>query len=78
MAEGTVKQYNEAQRYGYIAPDGGDDVVFVEYSSIRMSGFRYLVEGMRVSFTVERDKHGLHATDVTPLSEFPRGPFGSG
>jgi CspA family cold shock protein len=77
MAEGTVTQFNKAHRYGYIAPDGGGTEVLVEYASIQMSGFRYLVEGMRVSFDAERGKHGLQATNVTPLSAFPMGgPFG--
>ncbi len=77
MAEGTVTQFDKAHRHGYIAPDGGGTEIFVGYASIQMSGFRYLVEGMRVSFDIERGKHGLQAINVTPLSAFPRGgPFG--
>ncbi len=60
---GTVKWFNEAKGYGFIAREEGDDV-FVHYSSIRGSGFRNLEEGQRVEFTVEQGRKGLQATDV--------------
>jgi cold shock protein len=68
---GTVKWFNDAKGYGFIARDGADDV-FVHYSAIRNPGFKTLEEGQRVEFTVEQGRKGLQAVDVDPLE--PRTP----
>jgi len=68
---GTVKWFNDAKGYGFIARDGADDV-FVHYSAIRSPGFKSLEEGQRVEFTVEQGRKGLQAVDVDPLE--PRTP----
>lgn len=65
MQTGTVKWFNEAKGYGFIAPEGGGDDVFVHYSAIQGSGFRTLAEGQTVRFEVERGPKGLQATQVT-------------
>ena len=63
---GTVKWFNEAKGYGFIARESGDDV-FVHYSSIEGGGFRTLREDDRVEFAVEQGPKGLQATQVRPL-----------
>jgi CspA family cold shock protein len=63
---GTVKWFNGAKGYGFIAREGGEDV-FVHYSAIRGEGFRNLEEGQSVEFTIEQGRKGLQATDVTVL-----------
>jgi len=65
MQTGTVKWFNEAKGYGFIAPQDGGDDVFVHYSAIQGSGFRTLAEGQVVKFDVERGPKGLQATQVT-------------
>lgn len=61
---GTVKWFNGAKGYGFIAPDDGGEDVFVHFSAIQADGYRNLDEGDRVEFTIEDGKKGLQATNV--------------
>ena len=63
---GTVKWFNDGKGYGFISREAGEDV-FVHFSSIEGGGFRSLVEGQRVEFTVEQGPRGLQATQVRSL-----------
>lgn len=65
MRTGTVKWFNEAKGYGFIAPQEGGEDVFVHYSAITGGGFKTLAEGQMVSFEVERGPKGLQATQVS-------------
>ena len=60
---GTVKWFNGAKGYGFIAREQGDDV-FVHFSAIQGQGFRNLDEGQSVEFDVEQGQKGLQATNV--------------
>lgn len=62
---GTVKWFNAAKGYGFIAHEGGKDL-FVHYSSIQDAGngYRSLNEGDRVEFNVEEGQKGPQATNV--------------
>jgi CspA family cold shock protein len=63
MAHGTVKWFNDAKGYGFIAQqDGGD--VFVHFSAIQGAGFRSLTEGDRVEFDVVSGPKGIQAANV--------------
>jgi CspA family cold shock protein len=64
--EGSIKWFNAAKGYGFIAREGGEDV-FVHYSAIQMQGYRTLNEGQRVEFTIEQGPKGLQASNVIPL-----------
>lgn len=63
MASGTVKWFNEAKGYGFIAQESGADV-FVHFSAIDGSGFKTLTEGQRVEFEVKEGPKGLQAVNV--------------
>jgi CspA family cold shock protein len=65
--KGTVKWFNGAKGYGFIAREAGDDV-FVHFSAIQGDGFRNLEEGQRVEFSVEQDRKGMRAANVVVLS----------
>lgn len=55
MATGTVKWYNSTKGYGFIAPDGGGQDVFVHASAIEASELSSLDEGQKLDFEVEVD-----------------------
>lgn len=67
MPSGTVKWFNSTKGFGFIAPDGGGDDLFVHHSEIQTSGYRELVEGQKVEFEVTQGQKGLQASKVTPL-----------
>lgn len=64
---GTVKWFNAAKGYGFIAREGGKDV-FVHYSAIQTEGYRSLNEGDRVEFTIVDGAKGPQAENVTKVS----------
>jgi len=63
---GTVKWFNSGKGYGFIAREEGEDV-FVHFSAISSEGFRTLVEGQKVEFSVTKGPKGLQAADVVKL-----------
>jgi CspA family cold shock protein len=65
--KGTVKWFNNAKGYGFIARQSGDDV-FVHHTAIMMDGFKTLHEEQQVEFSVEQTDKGLQAVDVVPVS----------
>ena len=66
MSFGTVKWFNDAKGFGFIAPEDGSADVFVHYSAIASKGFRSLQEGQRVSFEVVQGPTGSQAANVAP------------
>lgn len=67
MPRGTVKWFNDAKGYGFIARDDGEDV-FVHYSSIEGEGYRTLVEGAEVEFQIEETPKGPRAVGVVVVN----------
>jgi CspA family cold shock protein len=68
MLTGTVKWFNDAKGFGFIAPENGTEDVFVHYSAITSEGFRTLKEGQKVSFEVVQGPKGSQAAGVVPVS----------
>jgi CspA family cold shock protein len=64
MAIGTVKFYNTAKGFGFIAPEGGSKDVYVHASAVEMAGMGVLTEGQRVSFDIQTGAKGAKATNL--------------
>jgi CspA family cold shock protein len=56
MPRGTVKFFNAAKGFGFIAPDDGGPDVFVHVSALRASGLDDVGEGDQVNFELELDR----------------------
>ncbi|GAA0573294.1 cold-shock protein [Rhizomicrobium electricum] len=64
MTIGTVKFFNAAKGFGFIAPEDGGKDVFVHSTAVEMSGMRVLAEGQRVSFEIQADVKGPKAVNL--------------
>ena len=64
MEKGTVKWFNAAKGFGFIARATGEDV-FVHFRAIKGDGYKTLNDGDTVEFEVEEGPKGLQASNVT-------------
>lgn len=67
MAQGTVKWFNSEKGFGFIAPEGGGNDVFVHFTAIVAEGYRSLDENQRVEFDVAQGPKGPQAENVRPV-----------
>lgn len=58
---GTVRFYNSVKGFGFIAPEGGGNDVFVHVSAIESAGLQTLTTGQRVRYKVVADREGRQA-----------------
>jgi CspA family cold shock protein len=63
MPTGTVKWFNDAKGYGFIAPDDGGKDVFVHISAVEHAGLTSLPEDMKVGYEL-REGHDGRASAV--------------
>jgi len=68
MANGTVKWFNDAKGYGFIAPEDGSKDVFVHHSSIQGEGYKSLAEGAKVEYDPRDGQKGPEAANVVPVA----------
>ena len=64
MARGTVKFFNDAKGFGFIAPESGGGDVFVHVSAVERAGLPGLSEGDEVEFEIEQDHRSGKASAV--------------
>jgi len=67
METGTVKWFNDAKGFGFIASDAGGDDLFAHFSEIRVEGFKTLQENQKVSFSVTNGPKGSQASNIQPI-----------
>jgi CspA family cold shock protein len=67
MATGTVKWFNDAKGYGFIAPEDGSKDLFVHHSSVQGDGFKSLTEGAKVEYEPRQGAKGPEATAVVTI-----------
>ncbi len=63
---GTVKWFNESKGFGFISQESGPDV-FAHFSAIQGSGFKTLVEGQQVEFSITQGQKGPQAENIVVL-----------
>jgi CspA family cold shock protein len=63
---GTVKWFNESKGFGFLAQESGPDV-FAHFSNISGEGFKTLVEGQKVEFTITQGQKGPQAENIVVI-----------
>jgi CspA family cold shock protein len=58
MPIGTVKFFNAAKGYGFIAPEDGSPDSFVHVTAVERAGLTTLQQEQRISYELETDKRG--------------------
>ena len=68
MPTGTVKWFNTAKGYGFIAPEGGGNDIFVHISAVEQSGLTGLTDNQKVNFELAEGRDGREmASDLKIL-----------
>ena len=66
MPTGTVKWFNTTKGYGFIAPDGGGNDVFVHISAVEQSGLTGIADDQKVNFELAEGRDGRQmASNIT-------------
>ncbi|MBT4879746.1 MAG: cold-shock protein [Alphaproteobacteria bacterium] len=65
MTTGTVKWFNATKGYGFIAPDNGNNDVFVHISEVEKAGLSQLNDGQKVSFEIADNNGKQAAANIT-------------
>ena len=66
IVKGSVKWFNETKGFGFIQQESGPDV-FAHFSEIASSGFKTLLEGQQVEFTVTQGQKGPNAVNIVAI-----------
>lgn len=68
MVRGKVVRFDDMRGYGFVAPDGGGEDVFMHVNDLDVDK-RLITPGVVVEFTVEDGERGLKASDIRLVRE---------
>jgi CspA family cold shock protein len=68
VTTGTVKWFNDAKGFGFIAPSDGSKDVFVHFSALQGEGFKTLAECAQVEFELGQGDKGPQAQNVRQIA----------
>ena len=63
MTKGTVKWFNTAKGYGFIAPDDGSKDAFVHISAVERAGLDGLREGQKIEYELVPGRDGKSSAE---------------
>ena len=63
-SEGMVKWYSPEKGFGFIAPEGGENDVFVHATALARSGLSVLEEGQKILFQAGQGKKGMEVRTI--------------
>ncbi len=63
---GIVKWFDESKGFGFISQASGSDV-FAHFSQIIGDGFKSLIEGQSVEFTITKGQKGPQAENIVTI-----------
>ena len=64
MANGTVKWFNSQKGFGFIAPEGGGNDVFVHATALEAAGISTLNDGQPVSYELQEERGKTSAAQL--------------
>ena len=67
MTIGTVKWFNMAKGYGFIAPEDGSKDSFVHISALERAGIGSLNEGQKVEYELQHGQNGKTSAENLKL-----------
>ncbi len=67
MTIGTVKFFNFARGFGFIAPEDGSKDAFVHISAMERAGISSLDEGQRVEYELQTGQNGKSSAENLKL-----------
>ncbi len=67
MTIGTVKWFNSAKGFGFIAPEDGSKDAFVHISAVESAGIHSLNEGQKVEYELQPGRDGKSSAENLKL-----------
>ena len=67
MTIGTVKFFNAAKGFGFIAPEDGSKDAFVHVSALERAGISTLSEGQKVEYELQSGQRGKSSAENLKL-----------